>query len=180
MRAAWCALALIYSCGSDSTDSPTEATDQKIVFVTSDTFTGDFGSDSDADVLCQIRAQNAGLAGSYRAWLSGSAGPSSQKVADARYVRTDGRTVANSRADFLDGSIANPINLDAVGNAHSGDVWTGTLADGSASDRTCSQWTIGDTTERGVCGSTAFVDGRWTDNLVPSCSTRLRLFCLEQ
>ncbi len=173
---------LAVGCGSDDDGSATEvggAADRKIVFVTADTFTGNLGGDSAADIICQDRAQAAGLAGTYRAWLSGAAGPAGQKVADNRYVRVDGALVAESQADLLDGSIANLINLDASGQARGGDVWTGTLSDGQGSS-SCQQWTVGDSRATGVCGSTGFVNARWTDNLVPACGVSLRLFCFEQ
>ena len=108
------------------------------------------------------------------------AGPAAQKVDDAPYVLTDGTRVANNRTDLLDGTLLAPINLDEDSQQIDSDVWTGTEPDGTSAAETCAQWTIGDNSTRGVCGSTVFTDERWTDNLVPRCNTPLHLFCFEQ
>src|SRR5690606_40551827 len=65
-------------CSSDLPDAPTPST-EAIVFITSNFYDGDLktagagttGLDG-ADKLCQLHADAASLAGTYRAWLSAS------------------------------------------------------------------------------------------------------------
>ncbi|MEM6531865.1 MAG: hypothetical protein AAF654_04545 [Myxococcota bacterium] len=98
---------------------------------------------------------------------------------DVALVRTDGVLVADSLEDLFDGSIGAPINLGAGRETLGGDVWTGTLSTGEAT-MNCDDWSTEDSSVRGQCGSTQFTDGRWAENLVPTCGTRLRLFCFER
>ncbi len=177
-------IAVAFGCGADGDDASAleqgGATDRRVVFVTADTFTGDLEGDAGADAACQSRATAAGLTGNFRAWLSGSSGDAAAKIADLRYVRTDGEVVATSSADLLDGTLNQPIDRDASGSEVQGDVWTGTRSDGSSAGADCDQWSIGNTSATGVCGSTRFTTANWTDNSVPRCNTPLHLFCFEQ
>ena len=88
--------------------------------------------------------------------------------------------IANDWDDLVDGSISAPINVDASGQTRTGDVWTGTLATGAsylASD--CDGFTNG-TTGMALCGTSSSPTSLWTQNIVPSCSSVLRLYCFEQ
>lgn len=175
----------LVSCGEDTAaiSSPAEvggAPDRRVVFVTGERLTGDLGGVEGADALCQANATAAGLVGRYGAWLSTPTSDPADDAANTRYVRTDGVVIAESLADLLDGSLAAPIALDATAAPQGGDVWTGTLASGARAQDTCDGWTAGDSSVRGQCGSTAFTDRRWTENLVPNCGIQLRVFCFER
>jgi hypothetical protein len=56
--------------GDDTDCRPPVPPVSKIVFVTNGVFSGSFGGLPDADALCQAEAQAAGLAGTFKAWLS--------------------------------------------------------------------------------------------------------------
>lgn len=176
------AAACSFACGDETSSEgrPGGVAGERVFFATADTFDGALGTAEAIDELCQARAGQAGLTGTYRAWLPSGGRVAADKIADARYVRTDGVVIARSRADLLDGTIENPLNRDERGEQVGGDVWTGTLSTGAEAPDTCGLWSIGDDSARGLCGSTAFVDGRWTENIVPRCDTGLRLFCFEQ
>jgi len=72
--------------------------ENKIVFVTSSTYTGTLGGIAGADSLCQTHAARAGLPGVYKAWLGTREGwPAitfTQPIGD--YVLTDKSTIASS------------------------------------------------------------------------------------
>lgn len=83
---------------------------EKLVFVTSTTYAGDLKSAGEgatgfegADKLCNLRAQNAGLPGMYKAWLSGDFFDAKDRVTNTQipYVLTTGVTVANDFGDLL-------------------------------------------------------------------------------
>ena len=105
----------------------------------------------------------------------------SLSVRDGECLVLVGATViANDWDDLVDGSISAPINVDASGQTRTGDVWTGTLATGASylsSD--CGGFTNG-TTGVALCGTSSSANSTWTQNIAPSCSTLLRLYCFEQ
>lgn len=177
------ALALVGCGGSDSNQSrdaeeSNTPANPKTVFVTDERMAGGFGGQTTADSICQSEADDAGLLGTYRAFLSTTSRSAASRLADAAYVRPDGVSVARSLADLVDGAIQNAINVNAAGQTVGGDVWTGTLQSGNQAAN-CADWTVGDASSSGQCGSTQFTDERWTENQVPRCDVVLRLFCFE-
>jgi len=170
----------------DAGTDPDAATDAGLeeirVFVTASLRTADLGGIEGADALCAEEAESAGLDGEFVAWLS----TRESSVADrferstAPYVLVDGTVIADDWDDLVDGSIDALLNLDAEGQQRSGDVWTGTRADGTAyPDDDCSGFT---SASGGVaqCGSTQSTGAPWTENITPACGTRLRLYCVER
>src|SRR5438046_556790 len=68
-----------------------------VAFVTSTTQTGNLGGLAGADAICQSRAANAALSGTYRAYLSTSVTDALSRIDRAGgWVRVDGLPVANS------------------------------------------------------------------------------------
>ena len=131
----------------------------KTVFVSSATYTGNFGGGMkvlghlDADDVCQSLANGAGLGGSFKAWISGRVdtgdGPLFHGVDDRftmasePYCLVDDTIVADDWSDLTDGSLDNPIDLDEYGAAVGMEVrvWTNTTTSGAASDNStqCAQ-----------------------------------------
>ncbi|UCF47349.1 MAG: hypothetical protein JSU89_09230, partial [Myxococcales bacterium] len=103
------------------------------IFVTDTTQDAALGGIVGADGLCAAQAAAASLQGDFRAWLSTSSSPVGDRFAQSGgpYVLVDGTRIADNWGDLTDGSIQAPINLDANGLTRGGDVWTGTLPDGS-------------------------------------------------
>ena len=96
------------------------------------------------------------------------------------YVLVDGTRIADDWADLTDGSLQAVIDLDATGMSHWADVWTGTLPSGLAyTEADCDGFTNGGMGSA-LCGTTQSINSSWTANQVPTCDTRLRLFCFEQ
>ncbi len=148
--------------------------------MTSAVSTGDYGGTADADTMCNTLATAAGLGGTWTAWLSTAAQDAAARIdtSGAPYVLVDDTIVAADINALLDGSLDVPIDLDENGAVVVADVWTGTLADGTAAGFDCTGWTT--TAGAGRCGATYQNDGRWTDNVTPGCVTGLRLYCVEQ
>jgi hypothetical protein len=152
------------------------------IFVTHTIQDANFGGIAGADELCAGQAADANLEGEFMAWLSTRSSPVSERLTRASdpYVLVDGTMVANDWDDLVDGSILAPINLDANGELRTGDVWTGTLATGASyPDDDCAAFT---SASNGIalCGASASTTATWTENITPSCSVQLRLYCIEQ
>ena len=84
----------------------------KWAFTTSTTHNGNFGGLAGADAFCQQHATNAGLPGTYKAWLGDNTGAPADRFAQATvpYVMPAGPAnvivLATSYADLTDGTIA--------------------------------------------------------------------------
>jgi hypothetical protein len=172
--------------------------DAKTVFVTRGTFTGDLGGFDGANAICNAEAQAAGLEGEFTALLSGiyevlgynSIGlpivnPGATIPRDARYVLPDGTRVMKNLAEAEGSGLLSPINQDAYGQSVSGNVWTGTLADGVRANFVCSNdpirlydWTRSDILG-GMTGNTAATDARWLEDQAIHCGQEAALYCFE-
>lgn len=128
----------------------------KVIFVSSGIYDGNFGNGQrvrgylNANQVCQNLAGNAGLGGTFKAWLSGRGDDvecggvpcSGQSVNDrffmnpGPYELPNGTKVADSWADLADGSLDHAIDRDENGNLFSGTnrVWTNTTSNGTARD----------------------------------------------
>jgi hypothetical protein len=191
--------------GYSATDhvTVTTVTTGKIVFVTSQTHSGDFGGISGADAFCQTSASNAGLSGTFYAWLSGSSystSPAARFTQSAiPYELTDGTVVANDWADLTGGSINHAINIDEYGNSSSSSfVFSFTQTDGSpglfgsansscyGDDCHCNNWTNsngqGSPIPGSAVGQVNSTNDDWTDySFVNSCGpSGWAIYCFEQ
>ena len=169
--------------GTDaSVDAGDAGPSERRIFVTATVQTGSMGGIAGADEICATQADAAGLEGEFRAWLSTLASPVSGRLVESTvpYVLVDGTVIADDWDDLTDDSIQAPIDLDATGQPRGGDVWTGTLPSGEPYDGGDCDGFTSDSSGISLCGSTQFVDTRWSAAQTPSCSTRLRLFCIEQ
>ncbi len=115
------------SCGDTSVQIPCDTGLYKTVFVTSETYTGDLGGLAGADEKCNALASDAGLDGTYMAWLSGStrfSTPSPFAVPSPAvrftkspipYARVDGAVIASDWDDLVDGTLLVPIKVTEKG-----------------------------------------------------------------
>jgi hypothetical protein len=90
--------------------------------------------------------------------------------------------IANDWADLIDGQLYAPINVDEKGVIYPfSEVWTGTIADGTASTDTCKNWKSTSASDTGMQGVTDLVNTGWTQIYVQYCDRALiRLLCFEQ
>jgi len=119
------------------------------VFVSSETYQGDLGGIVGADLKCQALASDAGLPGTFKAWISNSDGTSPSnsfnrgpygyhtvglnEIVDSSL---DSYQVVNNWDDLIDGTLLRPIDIteqgvfiDSVIN-ETAQVWTATSAVG--------------------------------------------------
>lgn len=182
----------------DSFDCPTSA--NKLAFVTDTVIRGDeISSLGNADRICQVEAEAAGLNGHFMAWLgmdthsiterfSFSTGSSYQKPSGTIIV--DDVKVLKGPRNVNDDILRNPLNENAFGVTHSTvlSAWSGTnfIGAGVASD--CLEWsgntdTVGFTQFIGAYGDITRTDGNWiTGNPIDQglCDLEKRLYCFQQ
>ncbi len=161
----------------------------KLVFATSDTYSGALGGLASADKKCNLLANAAGLAnaGAFLAWLSdGADGPAARmSKSSGRYLLLDGTLIATNWTDLTDGHLAAPIDRDEHGapiDPANTLAWTGVNALGEPTDPTklCAQWTDGTKSYVGRFGSLAATNFTWTSAGDWSCANTARLICVEQ
>lgn len=131
-----------------------------------------YGGLEGADAQCQASAAEAGLPGTFMAWLS--AGAAAQvvdrfSIDGGPFVLVDGTEIAADWADLTDGTLAAPILLDAAGLEYDASalperyVVTHTNADGTAAPgvTACSNFTA-DTIIEAQWGDASITDASWT------------------
>ncbi len=154
------------------------------VFVTQDFVSSDMGGPSGADLACQAAADDAGLGGSWVAYVSGGGATAITRIPDGPYHRLDGELIATDKSDLTDGSIAHPIRINQYGTNTYGWVCTGSSEAGYAAGPSCEGWTRG----CGVCdGDHWYVEVGHSDRTSDDWSTAgwsfcgsCRLYCFEQ
>lgn len=160
---------------------------ERTVFVTSAEYDGNLGGLVGADQKCASLASNAGLRGTYRAWLAdGTGAPMARFSKDsAGYLLLDGGgLVATGWNDLVDGTLAHEINVDERGLPGQRAVWSNVTPDGRlAGDASCSSWTSNDALlPTTIIGSSGYLTSEWSQNVpVPStCEREFGLYCFEQ
>jgi len=136
-----------------------------IAFATSRTVRGDFGGLGAGDAICNEEAADAGLPGTYVAYLSTSTVDAIDRIAGSRgWVRPDGKPFADRPEDIAEGRIIYPLvrtarNVEAFAFGHH---FTGSNVMGrKAIGRTCDDWTstTGDASGGSFGSSIAFSGG---------------------
>ena len=164
---------------------------ERLVFISSSFHTGDLKTEGEgatglegADNICNLRAQEAGLPGTYTAWLSDSTAHAKDRVTQSKvpYVRTDGVLVADDFTDLLDCGnpecLQAPINNRETGSAITAAARTGTNVAGLFDGQSCGDWT--DTGADGILGHTSFQDGQWTNWMPFRCDTNgASIYCFQ-
>lgn len=179
------------------TPSPTPALTYKRVFVGQNNNGGIMGGLSGANSICQQEAINAGLGGTWKAWLSDSThSPANQSDGEVwtqyngQYRLTDGTTVvATSWAGLTDGFISSLISRFATGPGPicSSCVYTNTTSTGNIKStvpsQICNNWTSDTGSQTGpIMGSTNAGNSGWTEFNQPSlsCLSNWYIYCFEQ
>ncbi len=174
-------------------------TGAKFVFASSQTYQGNLGGLAGADAKCQGLAADAGLSGTFRAYLSDLTDAGVPIVALQRFTG-DGPWVMRTRDAMgkvlrpfdsraaLAGPPRSPIDQDETGHVFvlfdKRQVWTGSLLDGGTDaptptrDTTCSHWTS--TSATGLYGIIDVPTDKWSGLGAVSCADDNRLYCFEQ
>lgn len=154
----------------------------RFVFLTSNTYNGNFGGVEGADMKCNFEAWLGHLSGKYKAWISdGTSSPSTRFTKyKGDYLNLERQVVANGWEDLTDGTLDNRIVAMPNAAAYYGYVWTSTAPDGTPlGDNHCNGWTSADSSYFGGSGYTNSVSSTWTNSTVWNCQSSVRLYCFE-
>ncbi len=172
---------------TDPPDDPPPPSPDKRVFISSATYSGNLGGLAGADAKCNTEAAQAGLSGSYMAWVSNNEGsPSTRFVqSNSAYVLVNGTVVANNWADLTDGVISAPINVTAIGQSlGSAQSWSNTTVVGGTKyanpSLSCQGFTQASASNFAYTGINVGTNSTWTDHSNVSCGSAARLMCFEQ
>ncbi|MEK6839724.1 MAG: hypothetical protein AABX72_02180, partial [Nanoarchaeota archaeon] len=102
---------------------------------------------------------------------------------NAKYVLLNGQTIAQNKADLIDGTIAHAIDRNEYNQVVSNvtRVWTGTRYNGLATGNDCGAWNTSSNSTAGTIGFFTVVNQGWTAQSSPfSCSGTARLYCFER
>ncbi|MBK7862597.1 MAG: hypothetical protein IPJ65_29110 [Archangiaceae bacterium] len=161
--------------------APSAGTDggaANFVFLTSATYPGDFGGAAVADGICQAHARDAGLCGTYRAWLGSlDGGPAPSRLGAASgWVRRDGRPFVESVSALFANDTYYPLLHDEHGVRLPllASVWAGVDVDGGISPETCADWTR---TDAGYAAALDIDFGIWRATGGFNCQGRAALAC---
>jgi hypothetical protein len=166
--------------------------EHRIVFVSSKLISGAIGGLESADSLCTEAAFEAGLDGTFMAWLStAQIGPATRMTPSmGPYRLPNGVLIANNWVDLTDGVLAHPIDSDEFGElpplagvCEGHEVWSNTNPDGTPlTQLDCLGWTS-------TALSATSNAGLWTETMFPwtasgcvsvTCSSMLPLYCVQQ
>jgi cysteine-rich repeat protein len=154
----------------DANGCNTQCGRDRYVFLTSESYQGNFGEVSGANSLCKKAAMIAGLPNykKYRAWMSDDTfSPATWFFrSKGRYILTTGVVVADDWNDLTDGTLQHPINIDENGNERSGQVWSNTTPAGllHPESEDCMAWKTTEFPVVGRVGNPFHTDFRWTDD----------------
>jgi len=182
------------TCPSGDTTIPCVIDDSnfRTVFVTSTVHSGDLGGLSGADAICQSRATESSLSGTYLAWLSSDLpsnnSPNSRFNQTGTFVDVLGNIIAIDYDQLTSGALVRPISVDNTGTTvfstdiTSAAVWTNTLSTGEPSSLSgsfsCNNFTS--TSGNGSIGIYTSRDDNWSFLGQIPCDQELRLYCFEQ
>ena len=157
---------------------------EKLVFITSTTYSGALGSLAAADGFCQASASEHGITGNFRAWLSDSTANAYDRIADVGpWTTTAGDVAFQSKAE-LRGAPHTPL-LDESGETPSGlaagGSWSGSDLNGEAVGADCNGWTAAAEELGGATGSATGSGGGWGGQGNPQhCNQKAPLICFQQ
>ena len=163
------------SCGRD-----------RVVFVTSETVTGNLSSIVGATTVCRAAAITAGLENGdgFRPWLSDDQSwPDMVFVhGKGRYVTVDGAVVADDWWDLTDGTLHAAIIIDEYGVLQDEAVFTNTTVQGVpiSVDDHCEGWTSVFFPNLTYAGLSSESDAWWTHFDIAPCGLNAHLYCFEQ
>jgi hypothetical protein len=175
-------------------DAAVDTAPKPRAFVTSTSYSGDLktaGAGSSgldgADKLCQAASTAAGLAGTFKAWLSDSTTNAIDRLTDVGgWYMVGGQAfeLFDSKAALVSPP-ANPF-ADETGAVVDSEPWTGTLANGTENSNdgfvgttgNCLSWTAS-LMDSGATGSSG-EPGSWTQSAAYQCQNLRPIYCFQQ
>ena len=180
---------LSLEAGADAADAADAANPRernRVMFLTSATYTGNLGGIAGANDKCNAAAvvNPALMRATFGAWISTGASSAAKRFAkDARpIVAPNGDSLApGGWPDLARVPHSSKILSDENGTLVTANfvVWTGTAANGDdlPGGSSCSDWTTD--SGMGVAGDADKLDEAWTNDAAKVCSTSGHLYCLE-
>ena len=168
--------------GESDIDDATFVFDNRlIVFVTSQTWSGNLGGLAGGDAKCQAAADAVGLGGSFLAWLSDDTDfPASRfSTGGGPYILVTGELfTASLPITTLPAHALDTTEFGAVVSAES--VWTNTRASGAPviGGAHCQNWTSSNAVDQGRVGITTLPFWSFVETRI--CDEALHLYCFEQ
>ena len=168
------------------------AWESRLAFATSTTHSGDLGGLAGADMICNTLAQNAGLPGTYMAWLSTAVDSPSTRFTQSAvpYMLADGNKVADDWADLIDGSLDFAVARDETGSATldtaascGGSMRlarTGTTEMGTMGVSTCLDYSSAMPSDNGLVGRSASNMSQWSNCGEVACDVLMPIYCFQQ
>lgn len=160
----------------------------RVVFASSQVYTGNLGGIAGADAKCQALADASPVARikgrPFVAWVSTSLSSVSARLVHGSlpYIRPDGANIANNFNDLIDNTLQNGIAVDELGVNHGGGaVWTATGSNnGLFTGDACMDWTSGTPGVRGDRGNLGGNGSGWSVGSSDDCATPDNLYCFEK
>lgn len=173
---------VINICGEQVT-AVYDLTEFNVAFVSSVAYDRNLGGVAGADAKCVQLASDAGLTGTFLAWISdGVTDPESRFVKSTDlYVAAFNHTViADDWADLTDGTLGVSMTYDENGDTVSRRVFTNVNPDGTTKDNInhCNGWGAGGANAN--LGLSVSTSGLWTDYQLGACETPEHIYCFEQ
>lgn len=143
-------------------------------FVTSAAYDGARGGRLGGDTICNDHAAEAGLPGTFRAFLANSRESAISRLGEdaSGWIRTDRRPFVNSREDLLEDKIRFPLLLDEGGQA-SVHVNEGVMV--GSDDQNCDDWD--ETGGRAVSGYVGMSGADWREGGLGHCNVASPIYC---
>lgn len=173
----------------------------RLLFLTSQAYTGAMGGISGADAACnELASAVPGMSGTFRAWLlvdgqglTARFPEFSQLQTAWNFTGTDGTVLAYSLQELIEAGPMHPLVHDEYGDSRPERwVWTNITSDGNPAGGDCAQWTA--TTGKALVGHSGFdpdvgpdavqwhADHWWTDLAglqFPCDNANVHLYCIQ-
>jgi hypothetical protein len=155
------------------------------VFVTSSSYSPNFGGVFGADTKCQQSAEKANLGGKWTAWLSDGSHDVKKRFEyfDGPYKLLNGTIIANNWTELTSKSLLAPINITEFNQRATIGItaWSGTLANGQVDQiNTCLNWTKATSSYSGSTNSTNSTSLGGSGGNLRCDSGNLPIYCFEQ
>jgi hypothetical protein len=154
------------------------------MFVTNTSYTGDPGSPSAADTLCQTEGDLLISGYTWNAVLGDDNSSAASRInfinsgSDVRNLNGD-LVISGSTGLFAAGNLTNAVSYDNTFAQTTARVWTGSATDGSNSSNHCSQWSSSSSSVAGTYGSAGSLITTWLSNSTQTCDKQARLYCVS-
>ena len=159
----------------------------RVVFVSSQSYTGNLGGIAGADAKCQALADvspNARIKNhTFQAWVSTLASSAAMRFVHGSqpYVLSDATVIAADWNDLTKGTLSAGISIDELNQPQDGrGAWTATDSSGAAyAGLGCESFTNGNA-GGGVYGNVAGSGGGWSSTSADPCTKQNALYCFEK